>query len=113
MAKARKKSTTLKATAGRQLEAAALLGSAGARLTVREAVVRGKPHDNWREDEFAQIALQNVYGANPPKHIKRSAMLKKMNDWLAHDPAWKDSGYGKDGKISLRTMLRALKKVTP
>jgi hypothetical protein len=77
------------------------------------------PHEHWREDEFAQIAIQAVYDGDSPKHIKKRIVIDKVNDWLARYPAWQASGYSKKNKISGRmgisdrTVLRALRKVFP
>ena len=81
---------------------------------IRPPKTKHGPRKNWREIEFAQLAIQALYGATPPKVLNGTKLTRRINDWLKDNPDWRSSGYGnQDGEISKRTVLRALKKVFP
>jgi hypothetical protein len=77
---------------------------------IRPARTRHGPRKNWREDEFAQLAIQALQGANPPKHQNYSKLHHDVNEWLRGNPDWRSRGYG---EISRSAVLRALAKVHP
>jgi hypothetical protein len=102
----------------------------GARYYVTEPTIqpgntKHGPRKNWREDEWAQYALQEVaytlYGGYPPPGVKRRFLIDKVNEWLLSNPDWMATGYGNTGdidkrdkgKISDRAVLRAWKKTFP
>jgi len=82
----------------------------------RIAVVRhsntkqGGPRKKWREIEFAQLAVQFLYGASPSKNIDHSKLTREVNDFLRDYPDYRATGLG---EISRPTVVRALKKVSP
>ena len=75
---------------------------------IRSASTKHGLRQNWRELEFAQLAI--FQGANPPKHQDHAKLTRAVNEWLRNDPGWRASGYG---GISRPTVLRALRKVFP
>jgi hypothetical protein len=77
---------------------------------IRPASTKHGPRQNWRELEFAQLAIQALRGSNPPKHQDYSKLTRDVNEWLQNDPDWRARGFG---EISRPTVLRALKKVFP
>jgi hypothetical protein len=78
---------------------------------IRPGGTKHGPRGLWRELEFAQLAIQSLYGANPPKHIDRNKLTSEVNDWLQKEcREYKSTGYG---EISKATVIRALKKTSP
>ena len=76
-------------------------------IVIRTGKTKHGPRGNWRELEFAQLAIQSLHGAPPPKHLDRSKLTRDVNAWLKNNPDW---DYG---EISRPTVPRALKKVRP
>jgi hypothetical protein len=77
---------------------------------IRPARTRHGPRKNWREDEFAQLAIQALQGANPPQHQNYAKLHRDVNEWLRGNPDWRSRGFG---EISRSAVLRALAKVHP
>jgi hypothetical protein len=122
MAKDKKKTTT---RASKAVQIAAAIGQADQESQNKGAVLKTDDKDvaiirpaktkygrrrNWREFEFAQLAIQSLYGANPPRILDHSKLTRDVNAWLRGNVDWQSSGYG---MISRPTVLRALKAVFP
>lgn len=77
---------------------------------VRPANTKYGPRStHWREQEYAQAAIGALFsGGPPPIHLNHSWLTARVNDWLAQVPRWRASGYGKEGKVSRMTVIRAL-----
>ena len=70
----------------------------------------GPRSTHWRELEYAQVALGALFsGGLPPAHLNHSRLADDVNAWLAQVPQWRASGYGRNGKVSRMTVMRALK----
>jgi hypothetical protein len=83
----------------------------GNTAVIRPARTKHGPRQSWGALEFAQLAIQALYGANPPKHRDRNLLTDEVNEWLRNDPDWRSTG--RHGGISQPTILRALKMVRP
>jgi hypothetical protein len=118
MAKAQKKTTTRtskSARAGERRKGGVSLAAAAGMFTVRGegallAVIRPKntkhgPRQRRRAHEYAQIAIQALYGANPPKHANVVKLTDTLNKWLKTYPDFLDSGLA---EISRYTVTRVL-----
>jgi hypothetical protein len=115
MAKAKRKTATRAAKKARAGERRTLSGAAG-EYTIRGegallAVIRPKqtkhgPRRRWRENEFAQLGIQALYGGSPSEHIDVSKATRDVNAWLNNRPDYRATGLG---EISRPTVLRALK----
>jgi hypothetical protein len=77
---------------------------------IRPAKTRHGPRRRLRKLEFAQLAIQALYGVHPPRNINGSRLARDVNDWLRKDPSYRATGLG---RISRLTILRALKTVAP
>ena len=64
--------------------------------------------ERWRASEFAQLAIQELHGANPPAHIDVSRLTRDVNAQLKNNPDYRTTGLG---EISRQTVLRALNKI--
>jgi hypothetical protein len=64
------------------------------------------PRKHWREWEYAQVAVQSLYGTHPPKNIDRSKLTRDVNDWLNRNTDYRSTGLG---AISRNVILRVLK----
>jgi len=76
-------------------------------VAIRTGKTKHGPRGHWRELEFAQLAIQSLHGAPPPKHLDQSKLTRDVNAWLKNNPDW---DYG---EISRPTVVRALRKVRP
>ena len=86
---------------------------------IRAGKTRHGPRGHWRQSEFAQLAIQSLYGALPPRHLNRNQLMRDVNEWLQNECIdYKSSGLGKKmsgeiREIPYRTIVRALRKVFP
>jgi hypothetical protein len=77
---------------------------------LRPAQTRYGPRGaRWRQLEYAQAAIGALFsGGLPPAHLNHSRLKDDVNAWLAQVPQWRASGYGRNGKLSRMTVIRAL-----
>jgi hypothetical protein len=75
-------------------------------FVIRAGKTKHGPRGHWREWEYAQLAIQTLTGACPPKNIDRSKLTRDVNDWLDRNPEYRSTGLG---AISRRVILRVLK----
>jgi len=72
---------------------------------VRAGKTKHGPRRHWREWEYAQFAIQTLYGPRPPKNVNRSKLTHDINDWLRRNPDYQSTGLG---PISRTVVLRVL-----
>jgi hypothetical protein len=77
---------------------------------IRPARTRHGPRKSWRE-EFVQLAIQAMQGANPDQDQNQSQLYRDVNGWLQNDPDWR-ARFGSK-QVSRQTVRRALKTVRP
>jgi hypothetical protein len=84
--------------------------AAAAGYIIRPAKTKYGPRSaRWRELEYTQAAIGALFsGGPPPPHVNHSSLTNAINGLLAQDPQWRASGYGRSGKVSRMTVIRAL-----
>jgi hypothetical protein len=82
----------------------------GGIAVIRPGKTRHGPQGHWRQFEFAQWAIQVIYGASPPQHLNRTQLARDVNDWLQKQAEFKSADLT---EISRITVWRALKTVRP
>jgi hypothetical protein len=97
--------------APRSRGSASFRGAGG--LAVNSFVVRAKktkhgPRTYFRENEYAQAAIQSLYPKGTPRNVNHSRLTRDVNTWLNKNSNFPQSGIG---EISRSTVLRVLKQL--
>jgi hypothetical protein len=77
---------------------------------IRPAKTRHGPRGSKGPIEWAQRAIQFLYGANPPKDIPRAKLVREVRAFLDRDPGWRALGLE---PVSRSTVIRALETIKP
>jgi hypothetical protein len=82
-------------------------GTAGANaILIKAAETKHGPRQNWRQGEYAQVAIQTLYPGQLPRNIDRSKLTADVNDWLNANSNYSTTGLR---SVSRGTVIRMYK----
>jgi hypothetical protein len=76
---------------------------------IRASKTRHGPRQRWGPVQYVQAKILAIHPAGPPKSFNAVHLTREVNEQLSKDAEWRASGYGRNGKVSRPTVLRAVK----